>query len=174
VPDDTKKPKQNDQDVGWAAPKDDPSWKPIELYGKPPTRPNVQGWYELNPETNGITVTYGESDNLLKVMCGGIAYEINWDNLWPTLPVPTPPPVACDPRKDRKMTYLHAIKDVKYKAYVRRTKCLLQVNCVIEYWTVTRTLRCDKSLKKWKQDGADDPDGLYKTRANFFTCPCGE
>ena len=173
MPNDTKKPSQNDQDVGWVPPKDDPAWKKIELYGKPPKMPSVPDWDELNPKVDGMTIVFVPADNLLKVLCGGLVYEINVDNLYPPIPEPEKPPAdPCDPRKDGERKYRAEVKDIKYTAYFRQTKCLLQINCVVEYWIVYKTVRCDTSLKKWRPKGQPDPDGFYKTRASYFTCPC--
>ena len=86
--DDTKKPSQTDADKNWS-PHEPKDWNEMELYGNngvPRNRPNIMEWDELEPKTNGMTITHQDSTNLFKVMCGGITYETNFDNLWPPLP----------------------------------------------------------------------------------------
>jgi len=173
--DDTKKPTQNDVDKGWKpAPGEEAKWKEIVLSGTPKKKPGVEGWDELDPAIDGMVVMYEWATGLLKVACGGIKYEINFENCWPPLPAAEPAPGACDPRKDTERSYIAEVKDVKYWAYFRQTKCVLQINCAFEYWIVTKTVRCDKSLRKWRPKGQAKESGLYKTRASYFTCPCGE
>jgi hypothetical protein len=108
-------------------------------------------------------------------MCGGITYETNFDNLWPPLPAAEKAPSgACKPKEDTEMTYIAEVKDIKYKAWYRQTKCLLQINCVLTYTLVKKTMRCDRSLKKWvAKPGNPTEQDVAKTRANYFTCPCG-
>ena len=178
MPDDVKKPSQTDSDRGWG-PGDSPDWHEIELYGNngvPRNRPNIMEWDELDPKTNGITITHQDSTNLLKVMCGGLVYEINFDNLYPPLPAAQKAPAgACvPPRKGQlEQSYIAEVKDVEYAAWYRQTKCLFQINCRLSYTLVKKTMRCDHSLKKWvAKPGKAETQDVVKTRANFFTCAC--
>jgi hypothetical protein len=173
MPDSPLKPTQNDAEVGFIRPEDDPQWQELPLSQTPPYWPQLPEWDDLNPRIDGMVVTFAAGD-LLKVMCGGLVYEINWANLWPPTPVADPAPGACDPRRDTTMRYIHRIVDIEWRAHVRQTPCVLQINCVLAYTIVEKTMKCNRALKRWRQQGNDHTYTRFRTRANFFTCPCGE
>jgi hypothetical protein len=177
MPDEAKKPDQTDENE-FFTPGGDEDWKQIDVYGNngaTRNRPNTFDWDPLKPKVHGgMVITFKESTNILKVMCGGIKYEINWDNMWPELPTAEKPGGACDPEKDKPYTAIIKVSKVEYQIYVRQTACVLQINCSISYTLTTKKGRCDHSLKKWVFEGKEESTEVGKTRANIFTCPCGE
>jgi len=178
VPDNPKLPTQTDEDEDWS-PKGDPDWHEIDVYGnngKTRNRPNKMEWDPLKPKTNGMIITHQDSTNLFRVMCGGMTYEINWDNCWPPLPVPVDkkslPTGSCEPYK-AKQTVVTGVSDVKYNIYYNQGKCSLQINCVMNYTVTKIDFSCTGDPQYWHK-GIAYKQNVSKTRANYFTCPCGD
>jgi hypothetical protein len=165
-------PKQINEDENWS-PSGDPDWSKIDLYGnkgKTRNRPNKKEWDPLKPKTNGMTITHQDSTNQFCVMCGGITYEINWDDMWPPLPSVEKPPTGECVWKDVR-NIIVGVSNVKYNCYMMQTKCLLQINCVLTYTLKKRDYTCSGDPQYWHQGIAYTQD-ISKTRASFFTCPC--
>ena len=168
----TQQPKQINEDENWS-PMGNPGWSEIGLYGNkgvPRNRPNVKDWDPLNPKTNGMTITHQDSTNQFCVMCGGITYELNWDDMWPPVPSVQKAPTGECVYKDKR-EIIESVTNVKYKAYLRQTDCLLQINCVLTYTLKMRDYTCSGDGPYWHK-GNPKPVDVSKTRASYFTCKC--
>lgn len=170
MPDDAKKPSQTDLFHPWKPKQGDKS-KKITMGGK--GAPLENDWDPEGPDTSqSMVVIYDENTNHYKVSCGGVNFDINWDDMFPPPPPKDAFDVNCDPEKDTDHTFITDIKDVSREVYIIQNACTLLVYCVIKYIEVLTTFHCDKDLKKWKKPKVLTSES-GRTRLNVFTCPCG-
>ena len=170
MPDDAKKPSQTDLFHPWKPKKGDKS-KKINLGGN--GNPRNDDWDPESPDTSqGMVVIYDENTNHYKVSCGGVNFDLNWDDMFPQIPKKDDWEIKCDPEKDTDKTFLTDVKDETREVYIVQNTCSLLVYCVVKYVEVLTTYHCDRSLKKWgKPHETQHESG--RTRLNVFTCPCG-
>jgi len=169
MPDDAKKPSQTDLFHPWKPKKGDKS-KKIEVGGS--GQPKNDDWDPDSPDTStGMIVIYDENTNHFKVSCGGVNFDINWDDMFPALPPSDAFDIHCNPEIDKDKTFT-SYEDETREVYIIQNACSLLVYCSIKYIEVSKTYHCDRSLKKWvKPHETRREGGLGKL--NVFTCPCG-
>jgi len=169
MPDDAKKPSQTDLYHPWKPKKGDKS-KKVEVGGS--GQPKDDDWDPESPDTShGMVIIYDKDTNHFKLSCGGINFDLNWDDMFPPIPTKDNFTPKCDPEVDKDKTFTDYQDDTR-EVYIIQNDCSLLVYCVVKYMVVDTTYHCDKSLGKWVKPHETKYES-GRTRLNVFTCPCG-
>jgi len=163
-------PPKNTLPEGWVElPYDDEGEFPARSDGANP-------WDPFNPKigAHGRVITLDHVKKLLRVCCGGIVWEVDWDDICQPLPPdkPTPePPSGCDANTH----FTTKVYEVLQKhTYQRETECVVQITCVKKYKLTEQLYVCNRAFVHNTWAALDNPktQELYAVRTTIFTCPC--
>jgi hypothetical protein len=166
-----KKPEQT-------APKDGSGWKPKDSkkwtkHDAPPdpkgSIPDMDDWDPNDPKINhGRVVTFDIDTRVFKVMCCGMTYQINWDDLFAKAPKNSAIPARCE-KPDTYQEYLTDVWDENNYFWMEETPCVLILNCFITWQEKWTKYRCT-SKHVWEKTATDRTVEMCLMVTNTFTC----